>query len=101
MSQQGKRKTKHLLDSIHNKYRKFTCVLYAHSQFLCSLARFDLANRVCISQSSRQPHTFCARLLVFDMTLAQPHFAVVNFSDAVMSVFYYRVLTRSLIFLQL
>jgi len=25
--------------------RKFFCVLDAHSQFLCSLARFDLANR--------------------------------------------------------
>jgi len=36
MSQQGKRKTKHLLDSIHNKHRKFTCVLHAHSQVLCS-----------------------------------------------------------------
>jgi len=23
----------------------FSCVLYAHPQFLCSLARFDLANR--------------------------------------------------------
>jgi len=34
------------------------------------------------------------------MTLAQPHFAV-NCSDAVMSVFYSLVLTRSLIFLQL
>jgi len=26
-------------------------------------------------------------MLVFDETLAQPYFAVVNFSDAVMSVF--------------
>ena len=50
---------------------------------LCSLARFDLANRgVC---QPVQPHTY-ARLLVFDETLAQPHFAAVNFSDAVMSV---------------
>jgi len=52
----------------------FSCVLYAHSQFLCSLARFDLAK----SAPPVQPHTFYARLLVFDMTLAQPHFAVVN-----------------------
>jgi len=45
------------------------------SQFLCSLARFHFANRVV-----RQPvhyHTFYARLLVFDKTLAQPHFTVV------------------------
>jgi len=58
---------------------------------LCSLATFDLANRV-VCQSV-QPHTF-ARLLVFDKTLAQPHFAVVNCSDAVMSVFYSPFLTR-------
>jgi len=52
---------------------------------LCSLTRFDLPNR-----GVRQPvqlHTY-ARLFVFDETLAQPHFAVVNCSDAVMSVFY-------------
>jgi len=52
---------------------------------LCSLAGFDLSN-----WGVRQPvkvHTY-ARLLVFDGTLAQPHFAVVNCSDAVMSVFY-------------
>jgi len=54
--------------------------------FLCSLARFDLANRGV--RQSVQPHTFCAPLLVFDETLAQPHFAVVNCSDAVFSVFY-------------
>jgi len=42
-----------------------------------------------------QPHTFYARLLVFDETLAQPHFAVVNFSDAVMSVFHSPFSTRS------
>jgi len=77
----------------------FSCVLYAHSQFLCSLVIFDLANR-----GVRQPvqlHTFCAPLLVFDNILAQPDFAVVNCSGAVMSLFYSPVLTRSLIFLQL
>jgi len=52
---------------------------------LCSLARFDLAS--CGVHQPVQLHTY-ARLLVFDETLAQPHFAVVNFSDAVMSVFY-------------
>jgi len=47
---------------------------------LCSLAKFNLAN-----QGVRQPvqlHTY-NRLLVFDETLAQPDFAVVNCSDAV------------------
>ena len=77
----------------------FSCVLYAHSQFLCSLVRFDHANRGV--RQPVQPHTFYARLLVFDKTLAQPHFAVVNCSDAVMSVLYSPVLTRSLMFLQL
>jgi len=52
---------------------------------LCSLARFDLANRGV--RQPVQPHTY-ARLFVFDDTLAQPHFAVGNCSDAVMSVFY-------------
>jgi len=67
---------------------KIECFLahYAHSQFLCSLARFDFSNR-----GVRQPvqlHLFYARLLVFDKTLTQPHFAVVNCSDEWMSVFY-------------
>jgi len=64
----------------------FAHVFCALSQFLCSLARFDLANR-----GVHQPvqlHTFCAPLLVFDKTSVQPHFAVVNCSDAVMSVFF-------------
>jgi len=62
---------------------------------LCSLARFDLANR-----DVRQPvqlHTY-ARLLVFDETLAQPHFTVINWSDAVISVFYSPFATHSQIF---
>jgi len=73
----------------------FSCVLYAHSQFLCSLAKFDLANQGV--RQPVQPHTFN----VFDETLAQPHFAVVNSSDVGMSVFHSPVLKRSLIFLQL
>jgi len=52
---------------------------------LCSLAKFDLANRV--MRQPVQPHTY-ARLLVFNESLAQSHFAVVNCYDAVMSVFY-------------
>jgi len=62
------------------------------ASLLCSLARFDLANRG--ARQPVQPHTF-ARLLVFDETLAQPHFAVVNCDDAVMSVFYSPFSTRS------
>jgi len=50
---------------------------------LCSSARFDLANRrMC---QPVQPHTY-ARLLIFDETSAQPYFAVIYCSDAVMSV---------------
>jgi len=48
-----------------------------------SLARFDLADRDV--RQPVKPRTFYARLLVFDETLAQPHFAVVNCSDVVMS----------------
>jgi len=73
--------------------------LYAHSQFFCSLARFDLGNRGV--RQTVQPQTVFARLLVFDKTLEQPYFAVGNCSNAVMSVLYFSVLTRSLIFLQL
>ena len=45
--------------------------------------------------------TFNTQLLIFDETLAQPDFSIVNCSDAVMSVFHSPVSTRSLIFLQL
>jgi len=97
MFQQGKKKTKSLLN-VYTKKRKFSCVIYAQSQFLCCLARFDLADRG--MRQPVQPRTFYARLLVFDETLAQSHFAVVNCSDVVMSVIYIPVLTHSLIFLQ-
>jgi len=98
MFQQGKRKTKSLLD-FYTKRRKSSCALYAHSQFLCSLVRFDLQTGMYASESSRT--LFYARLLVFDMTSAKPDFSVVNCSKAVMSAFYSPVSTRSLIFLQL
>jgi len=62
------------------------------ANLLCSSARFDLASRGV--RQPVQPHTY-ARLLVFDETLAQLHFAVVNCSDAVMSVFYFPFSTRS------
>jgi len=92
MSQQGKRKTtaKVCWTSIYIA-KKVSCVLSEHSQFLCSLARFDLANQ-CVQAEP------AAHVLVFDETLAQPHIAVVNCSDVVMSVFYSPVLTCSLIF---
>jgi len=73
-------------------------LLYAHSQFLCSSVKFDLANQGL--RQPVQPHTFNAELPVFDKTLAQLHFAVVNCSDVGMSVFHSPDLTRSLIFLQ-
>jgi len=72
------------------------------NNFLCTLSaleKLDLAN-----QGVRQPvqlHSFNDQLPVFDETLEQPDFAVVNCSDVVMSVFHSPVLTRSLIFLQL
>jgi len=59
---------------------------------LCSLARFHLANRSV--RQPVQPHTY-VRLLLFDETLAHPHFAVVICSDAVMSVFYSLFSTHS------
>jgi len=62
------------------------------ASLLCNLARFDLANRDV--RQPVQPHTY-ARLLIFDETLAQPHFEVVNCSDAVMSVLYAPFSTRS------
>jgi len=69
-------------------------VLYVHSQFLCSLARFDLANRGV--RQPVQPHTFYARLLAFDETLAQPDiFAVMNSCVAALSLFSSDSLTQS------
>jgi len=40
MSQQRKGKLKVCWTSIHNRKQTFSCVLHAHSQFLCSLTRF-------------------------------------------------------------
>jgi len=129
MSQQGKRKTKRLLDfqariqlgtpggaKSSKKGTNFSKGGFASSGYgpvdfytsqkiniflrtLSVLTKFDLAN-----QGVRQPvqlHIFNAQLPVFDETLAQPYFVVVNCSDVVMSVFHSPVLTRSLIFLLL
>ena len=54
----GKKKNEVCWTSIHNKNWTFACVLYAHSQFLCSLVRFDLANRGV--RQPVQPHTSTA-----------------------------------------
>ena len=70
----------------------------ASPHLVTGLAKFDLANQGV--RQPAQPHTN-SQLLVFDETLAQPDFAVVNCSDVVMSVFHSPVLTRSLIFLHL
>jgi len=88
-----------LWTSIHHKKQTFSCVLYAHSEFLCTLEKFDLANQGL--RQPVQPHTFNAQLLVFKETLAQPDCVVVNCSDVGMSVFHSPLLTRSPTFLQL
>jgi len=41
MSQQRYGKLKVCWTSLHNERLNVSCVLYAHSQFLCSLATFD------------------------------------------------------------
>jgi len=78
MSQQGKRKLKVCWTYIHNK-------VFLRTLSQSCFARFDLANRGV--RQPVQPHTFCAPLLVFDKALAQPHFAVVNCSVAMMRCF--------------
>jgi len=73
-----------LWTSTHHKKQKFSCVVYPQSLFWCSLAKFDRANQGV--RQPVQPHTFNAQLPVFEKTLAQPGFAVVDCSDVVMSV---------------
>jgi len=85
--------------SKNNSKIEFSCVLCAHSQFLCSLARFDFSKRGV--RQPVHPHLLYARLLIFDKALAQPQFSAVNRSDELMSVLYSLVLTHRLIFLQL
>jgi len=77
MSQQGKRKTKNMVD------------FYKQQNIESFIAYFMriLSNRT-------------LSVLVFDKTSVEPYFAVVNCLDAVMSMFYSTVLTRSLVFLQ-
>jgi len=85
-----------LLKKHENPKRKFSCVLYAHSQLLCSLASFKLS-----TLSVRHPRRIHSDRLLFDETFTQPCiFAVVNCADVALSVFYSPVLTRCLILLQ-
>jgi len=83
---------------LYKKTKVFLRAICAFSIHVYSLARFHLADGDV--RQPVQPRTFYVRLLVFDETSVQPHFAVVNCSNVVMSVFYIPVLTRSLIFLQ-
>ena len=64
----------------------FSWVLYAHSQFLCSLARFYLANSGV--RQTAQSHTFSCSTALIRRDISEPHFAVVNCSDVVMSVLF-------------
>jgi len=84
MSQQGKRKTKSLLD-FYTKHKIESFLAYFMRILNSCVVSQDsiLQNGVCASQSSRT-----LSMLVFEETSAQPHFAVVNCSDVVMSVFH-------------
>ena len=101
MSQQGKRKTKSLLgfykqQQIQSFLAYFmriliSCVLY-------QLARLDLAN---VYAPVSPAALFLCSTARIRQDISPASFAVVNFSDALMSVFNSRVLALSLIFLQL
>jgi len=81
----------------HNKKRKFSCVLHALFQLLCSLASLKLS-----TLDVRHPSRIPSDRLLFDETFAQPYiFAVVNSPDVALSVCYSLVLTRCRILLQL
>jgi len=81
----------------HIKKRNFSSVLYAHSQFLCSLASLKL-----LTLGVRHPSRIHSDRLLFDETFAQPCiFAVVNCAGVALNVFYSPVLMRWRIFLQL
>jgi len=90
MPQQGNRKNKSDELLYIPKNWKFSCVLYAHSQFLCSLARFDPTNWGV--RQPVQPHTFHARM--------RQDISAASFCRCKLP-WWYPVLTRSLIFLQL
>jgi len=79
--------------------RKFCCVAYIMRMLnSCVIYKFLTVNPGC---PPFPPYTFSAQLL-FDATFAQPCiFAVANFADVALSVFYSPVLTRCRLFLQL
>ena len=72
--------------SMHNKKSKVFLRALCAISILVQLARYDRANRGV--PYPVQPHIFCAPLFVFDKTLTQPRFAVVNCSKTMLSVFY-------------
>jgi len=77
----------------HIKKRKVSCVLYAHSQLLCSLQILN-----CQSWESHPRRIHFDRLL-FVETFEQPCvFAVVNYADVALNAFYSPVLTPCRIF---
>jgi len=77
----GKKKTQ--------QKRKFSCTLHAHSQFLCSLVRLDLANRGV--RHPVQPQTYAhdvMRVVLLPCFNAQPDiFAVMNCCVVALIVF--------------
>jgi len=54
----------------------------------CVVSKIRSLKPGCASASPTTQTFYHARLLVFDKTLAQSHFVVVNFSDALVSVFH-------------
>ena len=85
---------------MHNEKSSFLAYFMRILNSCVVLARLDLANRGARQPASPAAHS-CAPVLVIDKASVQPDFAVVNFSDVVMSVLYSPVSTCSLIFLQL
>ena len=103
--------------------RKFSCVRYAHFKFLCRLVQqvlncqpwvsaISAAYLLCSTAVRRdirtaiflicELHHRSVECVLLHSLNAQPYaFAVVNFSDVALNLFYSPVLTRCRIFLQL
>jgi len=77
----------------HIKKRKVSCVLYAHSQILCSLQILNCQPW----ESPSPPHTFRSTAVRRDIRAAL-FFAVVNCAEVALKVFYSPFLTRCRIF---
>ena len=97
MFQQWKQKV--CWTSINNKKSKvFLRTLCAFS-ILVQLSKIRSFKRGCASASPAAPF-LCSTARIRQDIIAQSHFVVVNCADALVNMFYYPVLTRSLIFLQ-